>query len=159
MLYKLNKLIWIGLIILESSCSKMTELRDTVVANPLVNYFTGNRYCTIKVKSSKLTNNGAPFYLLVKATDFPTFLSEDYEKVVHLLDHPSLDEPCFGSFCIVPGWDQRVTVETPPEVKSIAVYFFFTQPGNIWKQIIELKEGCSSIKIVLDHNEIVSIGY
>lgn len=142
-----------------SGCSSISEIGDTVVASPIVNYFTGNRYCTIKIKSAKSTNAGAPFYLLVKATDFPTFLSEDYEKVVHLLDNPSLDQPCFGTFCIVPGWDQRIAVETPPDARSIAVYFFFTHPGNIWKQIIELEEGCSSIKIVLGDNEIVSIGY
>lgn len=161
MLYKFTNVIWVVLIILVgSSCSRISDISDTVVNSvPLVNYLVGSGYCTIKIKSSKSTNEGAPFYLLVKSTDFPTFLSEDYEKVVHLLDNPILDQPCFETFCIVPGWDQRISVETPPDVRSIGVYFFFTHPGNIWKQIIELKEGCSSIKIVLEDNEIISIGY
>ena len=97
------------------------------------------------------------FYALVKPTDFPTFLTDDYSKIASLLATPPEDDESIATFCIVPGKDQMFTIDTP-DVQSLGVYFLFTTPGNIWKQILELEEGCPTVKIVLEGNEISSIG-
>lgn len=146
------------LIFILSSCSTVSEYSDAMISKvPLINYFRGSNYCTIKVKSSKTTNNGAPFYALVKATDFPTFLTDNYEKIASIVAVPPEDQACFEIFCIVPGKDQMITIETP-EINSIGIYFLFTAPGSIWKQIIELQDGCPVIKITLEENRISSVG-
>lgn len=159
MLVKLTSVFWMFMVILAlAGCSTISECSDAVISNiPVVNYFTGCNYCTLKIRSSKCTNNGAPFYALVKSTDFPTFLTDDYQKIANLVANPPEEEGCFQTFCIVPGKDHMVTVETP-DVESIAVYFLFTTPGDIWSQILELEEGCPIIRITLEGNEIASIG-
>lgn len=158
MFHHLIKAIWMASLVFGvSSCSNLTEYSDTVISKiPVVNCLASTNYCTIKIKSSKCTNNGAPFYALVKSTDFPTFLTDDYSKIANLVSNPPEGEACFEVFCIVPGKDQAITIAAP-EVKSLGVYFLFTTPGTTWKQILELEEGCPTIKIVLDNNEIGSV--
>jgi hypothetical protein len=144
---------------LMQSCSTITEFSDSVISNiPIVNYFSGCNYCTVKIKSTKKTNQGAPFYLVVKSTDFPSFLSESYNEIAQLLDTPPEDEPCFEIYCIVPGKDQVFTMERQLGVGSLGFYFLFTEPGNVWKQIVEIIDGTPVIRIVLDRNEVISIG-
>ena len=140
-----------------NSCAKITEYSDAVVSNiPVVNYFSGSNFSNIRVKSSKTTNNGAPFYALVKATDYPTFLSDNYTKIANAIVFPPEDQACFEIFCVVPGKDQTITIETP-DIKSIGVYFLFTNPGISWNQFIDLKDGCPVIKFVLEGNQIASV--
>lgn len=145
------------LLFVVTSCSTISEYSDAVISNvPVINYFSGCNYCTIKIKSSKTTNHGAPFYALVKATDFPTYMADNYVKISSEVAAPPEDLACFETFCIVPGKDQMITVETP-DISSIGIYFLFTDPGSIWKQLIELEEGRPVIKIVLEDNKIASI--
>lgn len=155
---KLAHLILSALLILAiNGCSTITEYSDAVVSNiPVVNYFSGSNFCNIKVKSSKTTNNGSPFYALVKATDYPTFLSDNYTKIANAIIFPPEDQACFEIFCVVPGRDQMITIETP-EIKSIGIYFLFTNPGITWNQFIDLKDGCPVIKFVLEENQIASV--
>lgn len=153
-----NVIALILMIFMQSGCT-VAQLSDSLASNiPIFNYFTGCNYCTVKIKSSKNTNQGAPFYLVVKATDFPSFLSENYNEVAQLLDNPPKEEPCFEIFCIIPGKDQMFTIERPVEAGSLGFYFLFTKPGNIWKQIVEIVDGTPVIRIVLGGNEVVSIG-
>ena len=159
MMQKLAKIISFTLMTLIQSCGTISEFSDSLASNiPIVNYFAGCNYCTVKIKSNKNTNYGAPFYLVVKPTDFPTFLSEDYSKIAKLLESPPEEEPGFQTFCIVPGKDQTFTLERPPGFASLGFYFLFTKPGNIWNQIVEIIDGAPVIKIKLDGNEVVSIG-
>lgn len=147
-------LIFLGM----NSCSTISEYGDAIMSNiPVVNNFTSGKYCTVRINSTKCTNNGAPFYALVKPTDFSSFLSDDYPKISNLVMNPPKDEEGLEVFCIVPGKDQSISIEAC-EADSLGVYFLFTNPGPIWKQIFELQEGCTSIKIKLDGNEIVSVG-
>ncbi|MCE2983464.1 MAG: hypothetical protein LW832_07855 [Parachlamydia sp.] len=146
------------LMVLMSSCT-VQDFSDNIVSNvPIVNYFAGCNYCTVKIRSSKNTNCGAPFYLIVKETNFPTFLSEDYPQIANMLNHPPEGDPCFGTYCIIPGKDQMFTVERPQGACSLGFYFLFTEPGKIWKQIVEIIDGAPVIRIVLDGNEVISIG-
>ncbi|MBA2368454.1 MAG: hypothetical protein H0V82_05455 [Candidatus Protochlamydia sp.] len=156
---KFAKIILFALTILIQSCGTISEFSDTLASNiPIVNYFAGCNYCTVKIKSSKRTNQGAPFYMVVKPTDFSTFLSEDYPKIAKLLESPPEENPGFETLCIVPGKDQMFTIERPPGFTSLGFYFLFTNPGNIWKQIVEIVDGAPVIRIVLDGNEVASIG-
>lgn len=156
---KLANIILFTLMILIQSCGTIAEFGDTVASSiPIVNYFAGCNYCTVKIRSGKQTNNGAPFYLVVKPTDFPTFLSEDYSLIAKLLESSPKEDPGFETFCIVPGKDQMFTIERPPGIASLGFYFLFTNPGNIWKQIVEIIDGAPVIRIVLDGNEVVSVG-
>ncbi len=158
MLDKLVKAIGIVLIaIISSSCTNLSKCSEAMIACvPVVKYLADSNISTIKIKSSKSTNEGTPFYVLIKATNFPTFLTDDYPNIAELIVNPPEDQTCFATCCIVPGQQQTVKIETP-EDKSIAVYFLFTSPGDVWKQIILLEESCSTIKILLEGNEIISI--
>ena len=158
MLYKLAKAIGIVLIaLISNSCTSLSQCGEAMVACvPVVKYMSNSNLTTIKIKSSKSTNCGAPFYVLIKATDFPNFLTDDYAKIADLVANPPEDQTCFATCCIVPGKQQTIKVETP-EVKSIAVYFLFTTPGDVWKQIIELDDCSRAVKILLEGNEIISI--
>jgi hypothetical protein len=159
MMKKLANIISLILMMFMQSGCTVAELGDSLASNiPIINYFTGCNYCTVKIRSSKNTNQGAPFYLVVKATDFPSFLSENYNEIAHLLDTPPKEESCFEIYCIVPGKDQMFTIERPPEACSLGFYFLFTNPGNIWKQIVEIIDGTPVIRIVLDRNEVISVG-
>lgn len=159
MMRKLANVIALSLMFFMQSGCAVSEFGDSLASNiPIFNYFTGCNYCTIKIRSSKNTNQGAPFYLVVKATDFPTFLSENYNEIAQLLDSPLKEEPCFEIYCVVPGKDQMFTIERPPEACSLGFYFLFTEPGNNWKQIVEIIDGTPVIRVVLGGNEVVSVG-
>ena len=159
MWYQLAKAIGIFLIaLISSSCSNVYECSQTMMACvPIVKYLSDCHVTTIKIHSSKITNFGAPFYVLIKATDFPTFLIDDYSSyLTDLMINPPEDQTSFAISCIVPGQQQTIKIETPDN-KSIAVYCLFTSPGDVWKQIIELEEDCQTIKIMLEGNELVSV--
>lgn len=138
-----------------SGCSYISQ------CSPLLSYipsldFSGPNLTTIEIQTTKSTNNGTPFYVLVKSTDFPNFLIDDYHKIAALVANPPADQTCFATACIVPGINQKVNIETPAD-KSVAVYCLFTNPGEGWKHIFELEGECQTIKIVLGENEIISI--
>lgn len=155
----LAKIISLILVIFMQGCNTVSQFSDALASNiPIFNYFTGCNYCTVKIKSSKNTNKGAPFYLVVKTTDFPSFLADNYQDIAQLLDTPPDEESGFKTYCIVPGKDQMFTIERPPEACSLGFYFLFTKPGNVWKQIVEIIDGTPVIRIVLEGNEVLSIG-
>lgn len=152
------KIILLVLITVMQGCSNLSEFSDSVISNiPVINYLTGSKYCTVKIKSSKNTNQGAPFYLVAKSTNFSSFLSENYQEIAELLNNPPKDESCFEIFCIVPGKDQVFNIERTTDLESVGFYFLFTEPGSRWKQIVEIINGNPVIKIVLGKNEVVSI--
>lgn len=160
MLNKFAKLISIAFIFVAfNACSYLPQFTQFA---PLLSYvptclnFSGPNLSTIEIQTNKLTNDGTPFYALVKATDFPSFLADDYQKIAALVAYPPEDQKCFAIVCIVPGITQIIKIETP-ESKSIAVYCLFTHPGEIWKHIFELQEECPTIKIELGENEIISV--
>lgn len=144
---------FIGLVL--NGCSYLTQMAPLL---PCIQYldFSGSNLTTIKIQSTKTTNYGAPFYILVKATDFPTFLTDDYEKIVSLVINPDNEQECFATICIVPGINQKLKVSTPDD-KSIAIYCLFTNPGEAWKHIFELEEKNQTIKLLLGEHEIISI--
>lgn len=155
----LNKLAnWVSLVFIAlafNGCSYLSQCAPLLSYIPSLD-FSGPNLTTIEIQTTKSTNYGTPFYVLVKSTDFPNFLIDDYHKIASLVANPSDDQTCFSTICIVPGINQTVKIETP-ENKSLAVYCLFTNPGEGWKHIFELEGECQTIKIVLGENEIISI--
>ncbi len=139
-----------------SACSYLPQFAPLLSYVPAYLNFSGPNLTTVEIQTTKLTNAGTPFYALVKSTDFPSFLADDYQKIASLVAYPPEDQKCFAIVCIVPGITQIIKVETP-ESKSIALYCLFTQPGEIWKHIFELQEECPKIKIELGENEILAV--
>ena len=139
-------------------CSYLPEpsVEGLISYLPVINFSSSN-VTTIELKSSKATNRGAPFYVLVKATSFPNFLTDDYKKVTSTILHRAVDNVCFAIVCVIPGVDQKFEVETP-EDKSMAIYCLFTAPQEGWKQLIEVKELKQTVTVRLGENEIQSIG-
>lgn len=150
------KLIWFILFALScTGCSNMYS--DAVMSYmPVIESFTCYDYTTIKIQSKRCTNDGAPFCVVIKPTNFRTFLMDDYEKIVELAFNPPEDQECIKICNVVPGKDFSVSIDTP-EVDALGIYFLFTHPGGMWKDIVELREGCTTVKIILDRNEIASI--
>ena len=155
MFYRIAKalsIVFIGLLM--NGCTSLTEYGDMVVANvPGASYFADNNFARIKIKSSSSTNDGAPFYVLIKETTFATFIVDDYSTITNLVTNPPKDKGCFKTACIVPGENQTVKVEIP-DVDSIAVYFLFTNPGRKWKNLFKLEGAFPTIEIALERNEI-----
>lgn len=140
-----------------SGCSYLSQCAPLLSYIPSLD-FSGPNFTTIEIQTTKSTNHGAPFYVLVKSTDFPSFLADDYLKISTSISRPEKteDQPSYTLACIVPGINQIVKVETP-ENKSLAVYCLFTNPGEAWKYIFELESECQTIEVFLGENEIISI--
>lgn len=112
---------------------------------------------TVQVKTNISSNCGAPLYVLVKTTDFSSFLFDDYQKIVQMVANPNEEEnPGVQVFCLVPGSSKTLRIEVP-EGESIAVYCLFTEPGPGWKRIFDQQADCRNIKIFLGEHEIQSI--
>lgn len=155
MFHHLSKVLIVFMGLLLNSCINLSQYSDMVVANvPGAGYFVDANFARIKIKSSPSTNGGAPFYAVVKETNFATFIVDDYQAITNLLTHPPEDKNCFKVACIIPGQDQTIKVEIP-DVDSIAIYFLFTNPGKTWKNIFKLDEPFPTIEISLEGNEIL----
>lgn len=145
---------WTALLL--QSCSSISDYSDTVMSFvPGMDYI----YCpttTIKIYSNRCTNYGAPFYVLIKETDFQSYHGDSYPKIANLIAMPPEDESCFITRCIVPGQDEIIELETP-EGMALGIYFLFTCPGEVWKQPLELHQDYSTIKITLGRNEIIAV--
>jgi hypothetical protein len=111
---------------------------------------------TLQIETVKSTNQGTPFYILLKSTDFAEFLREDYQNIASLVSLPSDDPNHLASICIIPGTTKTIKVKTFKD-KSTAIYCLFTYPGEGWKYIIDTEEGPQKVKILLGEHEIKSI--
>lgn len=152
-----KSLIILLTILVVTGCSYLPEPS----AEGLISYlpvisFTSSKVTKIKLKSSKTTNHGTPFYVLVKATSFPNFLVDDYKKITTTVFKRAADHACFAVICVMPGVEKTIEVETP-EDKTLAIYCLYTTPQEAWKQLIELKEVKQTVTVKLGENEIQSI--
>ncbi|MFI5342612.1 MAG: hypothetical protein ACHQUC_00145 [Chlamydiales bacterium] len=150
----------IGLVISSAvltSCASISDCGEMVLSYvPGVDYFLIENQMNIKISSTKCTNGGTPFYVLVKSADYPTFLTDDYAKIAQFVAYPPDDQSLYGIFCIVPGIDRLIEMEAPPS-KCVALYFLFTSPGDVWKRMLELPRDCPTIRIMLDNHQIASV--
>jgi ABC-type Fe3+-hydroxamate transport system substrate-binding protein len=86
----------------------------------------------IEVQSNEKTNGGRPLYMMVRTVDSRALLSEDYAQASALVfTHPP-DKSVQKVQTLLPG--KPVTLNVPrPEESELALYFFFTQPGDKWR--------------------------
>lgn len=110
---------------------------------------------TLQIRTSKDTNQGTPFYAVIKSTDYSQFLLDDYQKIATEAmtgkdDPTKLNAPCF-----IPGETKTIEVENKDN-KPVAVYFIFTHPGEEWKYLTDESEG-RHVKILLGENRIKSV--
>jgi len=158
MLQKLFHLLLIGLMTLSaSSCTTVNDYTEDLISYiPGMNYFVPSNVATIKIESSRCVNNGAPLHVMIKAIDFPTFISDDYDKIVQsVIHHP--EGACSFHLCtVLPGQDRLVQIDTT-DVTSLGVYCLFTNPGDNWKSFLKLEDPCPTITLILENNEIVSV--
>lgn len=86
----------------------------------------------IGVESNTRTNGGRPFYAIVRSVEAKTFISENYKLVAdRVFSHPA-DPSILSTQLIIPGRSMHVEV-TKPERADLALYFFFTTPGDKWR--------------------------
>lgn len=116
---------------------------------------TNEETIIFQVKTTKETNFGTPFYVLVKSTDLPHFLTDDYQKVAHQNLLKNEDPEYLNTTFLLPGETKTIEVKSPKN-KSTAIYFIFTHPGEEWKYIVN-EEGPHKVKILLSQNEIACV--
>ncbi|MCE5335604.1 MAG: hypothetical protein LLG06_13555 [Desulfobacteraceae bacterium] len=88
------------------------------------------------VETDQSINNGQLFYLLLRAVTDKQFLTESYQTVAGVVFADPPDKTVIGSHVILPGLYQEFKV-IQPEEGPVAFYFFFTEPGDQWKKLIE----------------------
>lgn len=142
------------LMLLVNSCTTISDCTDDFLSYvPGMEYFGYNNLTSITIVSNNSTNKGAPFYVLIKPTDFPIYVTEDYEKIKNIVIDGKKDNDDFEVMCILPGIDLVIEIE-PPEKRTLGLYFLFTNPGKEWKKFLILEENCHSIQIILSDNQI-----
>lgn len=86
----------------------------------------------ITFQSRDSTNGGKPFYVLVRSVGEGEFLSESYREVAKRLI-PDTEDPSVKALrFVVPGREQKVTIEVP-DGELFAVYGMFLSPGEPWR--------------------------
>lgn len=106
----------------------------------------------VQVQSSKDTNDGKPLYMLVRAVDSRALVSESYADASALVFTTKKDPSVKHVQAIMPGTEINVTIPTP-ESSDIALYFFYTHPGDQWR--IPLTQPLpSDIVVELGSNQI-----
>lgn len=93
------------------------------------------RLIRIHVTSTSTTNASLPFYMLVRAVDAKTYLSESYADIAPKVVAP--DASVIKSVQIYPGMPMTLWVSPPDAKKAVAAYFLFTEPVEPWRMIFE----------------------
>jgi hypothetical protein len=113
----------------------------------------GSSGFTVYVASEPATNVGRPFYMLVRAVEQKSYLSEDYQEVVGKTFSEG-DKSVLKAAMVVPGRPLELDVPRE-ETLPVAVYFFFTRPGERWKTLVP-QPLPSSLEFELGQHEIKS---
>lgn len=110
---------------------------------------------TFSVKTSKSTNHGVPFRIVVKETDSIKFLYDDYQNIANEANSQAENPSILSSIFVIPGTTKKIKVTTK-ENKSTGIYFLFTTPSEDWKEIVNNNDS-HKVKVLLGENEIKSI--
>jgi hypothetical protein len=86
----------------------------------------------IYVRSTDTTNDGNTLYMMVRGVDGRGVATETYQEAAAKLFADPSDPAVVATQPIFPGNQATVTLEDP-EAKDVAIYFFFTQPGQSWR--------------------------
>jgi hypothetical protein len=77
-------------------------------------------------------NDGKPLYIVVRSVAGNSFLSEDYDAVAQKVFSFPRDETILYRESVFPGNASEFTI-TRPDDSDIAIYAFFTKPGDNWR--------------------------
>ncbi len=106
----------------------------------------------IEVSSTAETNEGRPFYVVVRQVEQATYVTDGYDVIAGKVYANPPDSSVLRSEVIYPGKTLELNV-AKPETVPIAVYFLFTHPGERWK-MSKVQPLPSSISVELDKNDI-----
>jgi hypothetical protein len=106
----------------------------------------------IEVNSTIETNEGRPFYAVVRQVEQATYVTDGYDIVAAKVFVNPPDPSVLRSEVVYPGKTLELTVPKS-ETAPIAVYFLFSRPGERWK-MSRVQPLPSSLTIELDKNQI-----
>lgn len=105
---------------------------------------------SIQIRSSKKTNQGTNFHILVKETTDVEFFQSKYETIAN--EAIEDDEKRLVDRVHLPGKTDKFDIKIPSSDRPVAIYFLFTQPGYRWKEKIDNPQS-KKVKILLGENE------
>lgn len=120
MIYKLLSVVFFSLLLM--SCS--SESSDHIT--------------TFKITTTKQSNQGTPFYVVVKPTSFSEFVLDGYDTITENYLNDSQEEGV-QVVCIIPGKTKRIDFKHSPN-KRAGIYFLLTHPNGEWKAIGEPRD-------------------
>lgn len=108
---------------------------------------------TFTINSSEDTNQGRLFYVAIRSVNSNQFMVETYQGAASMIYTDPPDTSVLARQVILPGEKQKIKV-VKPDQNQVGLYFFFTDPGDPWRVMIEqpLED---KYKIALDKNRIV----
>jgi len=103
----------------------------------------------VEVESTAITNDGLPFYMVVRTADEKTFLTESYQTVADKVFASPAEPSIITSEVIFPGSEKSVEFKRPEDENAeLAIYFFFSKPGDRWKAMVSKPlPGCIAIQL------------
>ncbi len=108
---------------------------------------------TFTIKSNEETNQGRLFYVAIRSVNSNQFLIETYQGAASMIYTDPPDPSILARRVILPGEKQKIKV-VKPDQNQVGLYFFFTDPGDPWRVMIEQPLD-DKYKIALDKNRIV----
>ena len=134
--------LWILLTVVLNGCSS-----DGVEPPPPVTFY---------VNPSTDVNNGRMVYLIIRQVGEKAFLDQTYNAVAAQA-FPTADDPgLMGTFPIFPNEKKVIELKTPAK-DNMGIYLMFTQPGKLWKNLIQ-RPFEDSYSITLPGGNNVTVG-
>src|SRR5687767_13938741 len=87
--------------------------------------YSSDHVTLLEIKSEENTNQGSPFYVLLKSSSLEEFLVDDDDKISTLIASPISAEG-LKTFCVLPGKTKKIKITSHPD-RASAIYFLFTQ--------------------------------
>lgn len=87
----------------------------------------------VRIDSKAEANGGAPFYVVVRAVDQSTFVTESYDAIAAKAFQTPRDPALVTAEVVYPGAKKEIVVEKPKGDQGLGVYLLFTKPGERWK--------------------------
>lgn len=111
----------------------------------------GSSQIYVYVESTKETNGGRPFYMVVKAVEEKAYTVENYHDVADVV-YDKEDKKLLIKEVIYPGKEKEAYINMPEDL-SVGIYFLFTDPGEKWKTLLKHPLP-SDVEFKLTKNEI-----
>lgn len=111
----------------------------------------------IQIQSLPSTNRGQSLYVLVRSVEGEELVAEGYEAAARRMFNREADPTIAERQVIIPGSPLSLSVKTE-ETRDLAVYFFFTEPGDRWWLSIDKKRLPADVVIELGDDQIDRVG-